>query len=68
VEVRDASMIYRLAQPTATNVSVLDKRTLNAIDGSGFSGFRSGHKYMVGVGRAVQRKMVAYWVGLIRVE
>jgi hypothetical protein len=68
VEVRDFSHIYRLAQPIVTNVFVLDASTLNAVHGSAFAGFRSGHNYLVGVGRATPRNMVADWVGIITVK
>jgi hypothetical protein len=60
--------IYRLAKPVITNVFVLDASTLNVIHGSAFSGFRSGHNFIVSVGRATPDNIAAVWVGLITVK
>jgi hypothetical protein len=71
VQIWDASVnvgIYRLAKPVVTNVFVLDAGTLNVIHGSAFAGFRSGHSFIVTVGRATPDNIAAVWVGLITVK
>jgi hypothetical protein len=68
VQVWDGSDIYRLAQPMVTNTFVLDASTLKVIHGAEFRGFRSGHTFIIGVGRATPGNMMADWVGLITVK
>jgi hypothetical protein len=60
--------IYRLAEPVVTNVFVIDAGTLKVIHGSAFAGFRSGHNFIVAVGRATPDNIAAVWVGLITVK
>jgi len=65
---------YRLAQPLAGNVILLDLTTLtNVADGSSFPGFASGDQVMVNVGRVkptalTPDNMTYDWTGLILVK
>jgi hypothetical protein len=67
--------LYRLAQPINGNVILLDASTLNATIGPAFEGFKSGHHYVLHVGRAKPGNhppgdddMTDDWVALIIVK
>ena len=64
--------VYRLSQPTETNVYVIDHTTLEAVKGGAFRGFRSGDRVMFAIGRSTRSSekedFWVSWAGQIEVK